>query len=60
MPQDSENLDFGLLTLELGPHLWAWTEHVPRPRNSPVEGLHAAQELLVVATVDEHLGVVLD
>lgn len=30
------------------------------PSSPPVEGLHAAQQLLVVAAVDEHLCVVLD
>lgn len=60
MSRDSENLVFRLLPLELGPHLPAWTEHLPGPRHSPVEGLHAAQELLVVAAVYKHLGVVLD
>lgn len=59
-PRDSETLVSGLLMLELGLPPQACVEYLPSPRRSPVEGLHAAQELLVVAAVDEHLGVVLD
>lgn len=42
---------------DLGPHLLHILQHHVAV---PVEGLYAAQELLVVAAVDEHLGVVLD
>lgn len=38
----------------------ARTAYLPRPWCSPVEGLHAAQELLIVTAVDEHLSVVFD
>lgn len=38
----------------------AQTAYLPRPWCSPVEGLHTAQELLVVTAVDEHLSVVFD
>lgn len=42
---------------DLSPHLLHVLQHHVAV---PVKGLHAAQELLVVAAVDEHLGVVLD